>query len=393
MKKIGLLSFPRYYNYGTFLQLYALETTIEKLGFSCEVIDYDRDNTNGAIHNATDSSFTGLIKKVLSVRQFSTLKSRISDRLFEKKKCKLTQGRTALYDRFLDKHFKLGSIRYTAFEELVKLPPQCEAFVVGSDQVWHPGGHYEDASYFLKFAPQQQRVAYAPSLGLSEIPGHARDWMKEQILDIPYLSIREKEGADEIKALTGRTAQVVLDPTLLLDIKTWNSISEEDSNITSKEYLLCYILESDNYIRETAKAIAKYLDLVIVALPVNKHDIMDSNPDIIKAYNTGPAEFVGLFKNAAFVCTDSFHGTVFSIIYNCPFFTFKRHNNPSQAALHSRMNTILGITGLRERVLYKGKDLPDNAMTVDFSYANQQIFKEKEKSLSFLSESLESASS
>ncbi|SQD78035.1 polysaccharide pyruvyl transferase family protein [Moritella yayanosii] len=392
MKKIGLLSFPRYYNYGTFLQLYAMETTIEKLGYACEIIDYDRDNNNESTKKPVDSSYLDLIKKMLSIRQLSTLKSRLDNRIFERKMRKLSQERTSLYDLFLSNHFKLGSVRYSQYKELEQTPPQCDAFVVGSDQVWHPLGHFKDPSYFLKFAPKDQRIAYAPSLGVSEIPEQARDWMKEQILDIPFLSVREMEGATEIKALTGRTAKVVLDPTLLLDIKEWDGISVV-SDVISKPYLLCYILESDSYIRELAQEIASSLNLTIVVLPVNKHDVMDTNPDVIKAYNTGPAEFVGLFKNASFVCTDSFHGTVFSIIYNCPFFTFKRHNNPTQAALHSRMNTILNITGLTDRVLYKGKDLPVNATTVDFSYANKQIAIEKEKSLLFLSESLNSASS
>jgi len=393
MKTVGILSFPRYYNYGTFLQLYALQTTIEKLEFTCEVIDYDRNETNKKDRkNLVESSYIDNIKKVLSIRNLSTLKSKINQRMFEKKRRKLTEGRTALYDQFLHKHFKLGSIHYSEYKELLESPPQCDVFVVGSDQVWNPLGHYKDESYFLKFTSPKQRVAYAPSLGLSTIPAYARDWMREQILEIPFLSVREQEGAVEIKALTGRKAQVVLDPTLLLSTKVWDAISK-DSGVTSKPYLLCYILESDSYMREKAQEIANALNLVIVVLPVNKHDIMDPSQDIIKAYNVGPAEFVGLFKNAAFVCTDSFHGTVFSIIYNCPFFTFKRHNNPSQAALHSRINTILGITGLRDRVLYKGKDLPSNATTVDFAYANQQIAKEKEKSLLYLSESLETASS
>jgi len=392
MKKIGLLSFPRYYNYGTFLQLYAMETTIEKLGYACEIIDYDRDNNNETTKKPVDSSYFDLIKKMLSIRKLSSLKSRLDNRIFEKKMRKLTQVRTSLYDSFLSNHFKLGSVRYSQYNELQQTPPQCDAFVVGSDQVWHPLGHFKDPSYFLKFAPENQRIAYAPSLGVSEIPEQARDWMKEQILDIPFLSVREMEGAAEIKALTGRTAEVVLDPTLLLDIKEWDDISVV-SDVITKPYLLCYILESDSYIRELAQEIAASLNLTIVVLPVNKRDVMDNNPDIVKAYNTGPAEFVGLFKNASFVCTDSFHGTVFSIIYNCPFFTFKRHNNPTQAALHSRMNTILSITGLTDRVLYKGKDLPVNATTVDFSYANKQIAIEKEKSLLFLTESLSSASS
>jgi hypothetical protein len=393
MTRIGILSFPRYFNYGTHLQLYALQKTVSKYGYKPEIIDYDPYNDSG-MKKSKPGSMTGVIRSTLSscVLQLSRTLDALAGKLLLAFGSEFPADRKDLFQCFLNTELELGSRTYFSSKQLDENPPECTAFIVGSDQVWHPVSHYKDSAYYLAFTEPSKRIAYAPSIGLSKIPESSKDWMREQINGIPHLSIREDIGASLVSELTGREAQVVLDPAYLLNADEWERFGVKHSDAT-RPYLLCYILESDRYIRDKAVAIAEMYDLELVMLPVHKFDIENKDQRFRRFHDVGPKEFVGLINNAAFVCTDSFHGTSFSIIFNRPFYTFKRYDNPSEAANYSRLESILKITGLQDRVMDKHRNVGQHDLEVDFSYANGQIEKLRQDSLSFLHSSIDAAAS
>jgi hypothetical protein len=391
MNRVGILSFPRYFNYGTYLQLYALQSTVAKLGYAPELIDYDPYNDSGTRKNAWGSGLLNLGRRIKSQLKQVTQKITATGLPFvSSERLRFQHQRKNAFQQFLEAHLKLGSKTYFSDAELMQAPPKCAAFIVGSDQVWHPIGHYKDSAYYLRFAEPLKRIAYAPSLGVSEIPEVVSDWMREQIGGITHLSVRELNGSELIKQLTGRDAQVVLDPAYLLDAQAWRQFASKQPR-PARPYLFCYFLESDGYMRDRAKALADRYQLELRLLPVHAIDFERDDERIDKLPGVGPTEFVDLISNAALVCTDSFHGTAFSIIFNRPFFTFRRYDNPVQSALHSRIESILAITGLEARIADKTTALSDAPLKVDFATANRGIARLRERSIGFLSSAIEQA--
>ena len=191
------------------------------------------------------------------------------------------------------------------------LSDRYDYFITGSDQVWNPDNLHGTSFFFLTFAEQYKRIAYAPSFGVSEIKPEFIEDYKEWISGMYKLSVREDDGAKIIKKLTGRESPVLVDPTLLLTKEKWLSIAKEASNKPKDKYLLTYFLGGipTQYKKEIKKT-AKENNLEII----NLGDIKEKD-----TYQTGPSEFIDYINNCSVMFTDSFHGTVFSILFEKPF--------------------------------------------------------------------------
>jgi hypothetical protein len=249
-------------------------------------------------------------------------------------------------------------------------------FITGSDQVWNPYYSLEHEKYFLQFAPKEKRIAYAPSFGVSEIPEDKKEIYKQWLNEIPHLSIRENEGAKIIKELTGKDAPVLVDPTLLLTKQEWLEISKEHENKPKSKYLLTYFLgDIPTKRKKLIKNIAKKYNLKIVRLA----DLKDK-----KTYTADPSEFIDYINSAEIFLTDSFHGTVFSILMGTPFYIFQRLGGKS---MYSRINTLLEMTHFKNRE-EKDINLNRNLLDIDFSHVEDILNKERKKSVDFLKNAL-----
>jgi len=172
MIRIGILSFPRYFNYGTHLQLYALQKTVAKYGYKPEIIDYDPYNDSG-MKKSKPGSMTGVIRTTLNscVLQLSRALGVLAGRLLPAFGGEPCIDRKGLFQQFLNNELELGSRTYFTSRELDEKPPECAAFIVGSDQVWHPISHYKDSAYYLAFTEPSKRIAYAPSDAIASNSG------------------------------------------------------------------------------------------------------------------------------------------------------------------------------------------------------------------------------
>lgn len=196
--------------------------------------------------------------------------------------------------------------------------------MVGSDQVWHNWHEQtdiapdDDLSYFyLEFMPHEKRIAYAPSFGFTEFPTEDKDEHIKGLNGMAALSCREKDGCELIKEETGREAEWVLDPTLLLEKGDWDKIANKPSYDVPNRFLLLYFLGNitEEYQAKIDEVAEKYqLKVINILSP-------ETYPDY---YQTAPDEFIYLVSHASFICTDSFHATVFSIIYGKNFISFRR---------------------------------------------------------------------
>jgi hypothetical protein len=270
-------------------------------------------------------------------------------------------------------NFKIFSNKYLnekRYKVDERLNEQFDFFIAGSDQIWNPCG---DLSFeFLNFADKHKKISFSPSFGISTIPLHYKKNYKKWLSDFAHLSVREQEGVNIIKELTGRDAELLVDPTMLLSQKQWMDISKKSVNNPGKKYLLTYILGKKQ--EKWDKKINNFSssnNLEIVRLA----DINDN-----KRFIEGPSEYIDYFKSADVIFTDSFHGTIYSILFNKPFVIYERYGG--FVSMSSRINTLLNKFNFKSRIAenINEKDI----FEIDFSHVEDILEKERKKSIEYL---------
>ena len=214
---------------------------------------------------------------------------------------------------------------------------------------------------------------------MSKLPENCKDNYKKWINGMEYLSVREQAGADIIKDLTGREAIVLLDPTLMLSKDEWMNIAKkpELNQDLNKKYILTYFLGNKSLeVENKINKIAKDNGLQII-------NLLDINDKYI--YSVDPSEFIWLINNCELMCTDSFHGAVFSLIMKRPFIVFERKSEG--ASINSRLETLLSKFDMECRL---DKNICNNGQVfnVDFENVDRIINNEKEKTFNYLKNAL-----
>ena len=338
---IGILS-VKTFNYGSLLQTYALQKYITKLGYENEIINYIKTNkVNQALRLLYLPLFMDTIRQSL-VKLFKTKRHPHASALIK--------NRNEAFAKFLEEYI-YQSKAYYGRKSLINGVKKYTEILLGSDQIWHPfnyGAHFFDMS----FVPDGiKKVAYAPSFGVSTIPNYQKKGMSRSICRIDSLSVREYSGRKLIKELCGRDATIVSDPTMLLTKEDWAEIMTE--RLIPDNYIFCYFIGDNKYHREFAYNLSKKTGLMIVNLPhIYCYQNVDDGFGDYQPRNVGPREFISLIANATYVCTDSFHGSVFSIMCEKEFFTFERFSNNKMSA-NSRLNTLFEKVGVTGRLLSK----------------------------------------
>ena len=384
MKKIGLVSCYFKNNFGSQLQAYATQKILQDYGYDVETIDIskNKDFSNGKKKYYISQMFNFNFIKT----KFGMVKMKI-DKKINKELGKNIRIRNKKFEEF-KKNYKLTP-PYEGYGKLREISKEYEAVVVGSDQLWLPVNVVADYYTLNWVAESVKKVSYSTSFGVSVVPEKYKGKYKEFLNRIDCLSTREDAGQNIIKELTNRNAQVVCDPTLLFDAKEWMDIQNEKP-IYEEKYILCYFLGNSIEYRKFAEKLKEKTGYKIVSLNHCDEYVKYSDKFADEApYDIGPGEFLNLIRNAEYVCTDSFHGTVFSLINNKKFFCFRRHNKKSKNSTNSRLESLLGIVNLKERLL-DGNELIDNVLKlqIDYSIVNEKIDKFRKDSKAFLELSL-----
>lgn len=359
--KIGIMTWFRYYNYGTVLQAYALQEKIKNYGYHPYLIDYMPRGTNIEIDSAK-TFFTSAYEKLLN-KKYSANHNE--------------------FDSFVDKYIDKTEPCNT-YAELKDISNEYSAFICGSDQIWSPDNF--DANYFLPFASEDKIISYAPSIGKDKITNELKsEKMCNLISRFKYLSVREEKGKDIIKKLCNLDAQVVVDPTLLLNKKEWSKLvdKELEKKVSNKKYILCYFLGPSNQYYKDIVSCAKKKNYSIINIPTLYNQKLNSFKSNIEI---GPIEFLTLLKNASLVMTDSFHGTIFSINFNVNFYTYKRFKDTDERSQNSRIIDILNKLNLSNRII-KHYDYKKD-YSIDYDSVNLDVEKCRNDSALFLFQSL-----
>ncbi len=337
MKKVGLVT-CFLGNYGACLQAFALQEQIKKLGCECKILPYI--GPDGYLRD----DLTMISKMRLRVLARDILSIGKKDRPYDWRKSHLS------FYNFRKKHLDFDQsipLCYHA-EELEAVADRYDAFVCGSDQIWNPTFYKcNNPVYFLRFAKDKKRIAYAPSIGLSQIPGAYREEFVAYIRDFDSVSVREQQGAQIVRDLCDRDAHVVLDPTLLAGPDFWNATLTPNYPLPFEKYIFSYIFSDTEQSRNYLKQVQEQTGLPIVYLNIGKLTYEGLNA-YRKDY-ADPLDFLQLIKHAQFLVTDSFHGTAFSLLFNKDLYVFKREHTGEKIDMLSRLESILSYAGLQDR--------------------------------------------
>lgn len=376
-KKIWIITRRAGYNFGSSLQAYAIQNVIFKLGYSCEIIDYDEYKLRWKLRPFFHD-FKYIILRVfypLSCFLFSSEYVKLKSRNIQRKK----------FDVFDQDNFRLTKKRYYSSSSIAKDIDGCYAVICGSDQIWSP--LLFDRTMFLDFVKDKniRKISYAPSFGVSQLCDRFQIY-KELLADFDSLSVRESSGAEIIYKLIGNNAEVVLDPTLLIEEYKWDELINQ-SKIIKGPYVLCYFLGNEfiprNFIIELANN--NSMKIVCVSMYYNRINISDNE---IKLEDIDPSEFLNLIKYSSFVCTDSYHGSIFSIIYKKQFYCFERFNSSDIRNQNTRIHTLLFNHSISTQLMKCDEKYRIDLPVVKYDKVYEMLNKNKLKSLDFIRNSL-----
>lgn len=373
--KVGIVTLYRGYNYGTSLQAYALKKYIAELGYDAQIV-WTNENTEGGRDIR--------VGKIFRIIRRSVIRPALFKSTFWGYKHSLTaEIPKSIKEKFLDFTKQELQVKGMNIKELKKFAADNEtaAVVCGSDQIWSAAGANVEPLYFLRFVPEKKRVAYAPSFGSGTVPSYNRKLIQKYLKEFAHISVREDQGANIVKELTGRDVAVVLDPTLL---QKWDE--EKKRVIEEKDYIVAYFLNEPSELAiQSLKKVSKELGYPILAFPY-RYSSYNDIPEM-KYPDIGPNEFVSVIKNAKCVYTDSFHGTAFSINLHVPFWTFSR-NYAGVAEQSSRITSLLKMVHMESQYLSEqcsNVGIPK----LCFEFSENQLEKQRKLSREYLVKSFE----
>jgi len=365
--KIGIFTTHFAINYGAVLQAYALRKSIEKLGHQCEIIHYH------PLNKVDGRKF---------VYNFKTIKSSLySVLLFINLKFKNNKKKKNIkFDLFLHQKCSLSKETYNSFSELKSNLPFYDCLICGSDQIWNLN-LFNEPAFFLRFEdkyPKTKYIAYAPSIAEKMTTKQLKE-IAENIQHFTSLSMREKQSANQLSEYLNKPISHVLDPVFLLSKEEWQ-IVEEPLDIPAP-YILIYALSSGSNFTKVISSVRKELKYKVVNINLNPIDKFWSDYSLT---SLSPGNFVWLFRHAEFICTSSFHGTVFSIVFEKQFFTVPA----SRRGI--RIENILIQLSLEHRLITNNDSLrkPSDFQNIDYGVVSKQLEKLRNNSFSYLKESI-----
>lgn len=367
MKRVSLITILDNTNYGTYLQALALALSIKKMGYDIEIIDYIR-------------SFCTFKCRLMSIKNPIKWFYNLIWGLPQWEKLRKKDH------NFIRRFVPLTSSTYYSCEEIKKKTPIADIYMTGSDQVWnsiHNRGI--EKSFFLEFVPKNcKRVSYAASIGVEQFSKEQQTSIVKLLQKYNKITVREKEASLLLASLGLNEIPVVLDPTLLLNKSEWINIAKQYPFQKSESFLLVYSVESEKQnllIEKYAVELSKKYGWKIYEINYGnfRHKLKFANKHFMQAT---PDMFLNLMLEADFVIVSSFHGTAFSINFNKQFLTI------SPERFNSRVENILTICGLKDRLVLDDSKDADDWEPIEYSKVNSILGEERRISKCYLTDML-----
>lgn len=372
MKKVGLITYHASHNMGSMLQTYAMQYILrERFELEVEIINFSNKKQQELYSLINkERSYKGFIKNVAIFILYPMFKRRFID-----------------FESFIKDYFNLTPEAFERTEELTCIENRYDYLICGSDQIWNVSCTDYDDAYFLSFAGNVKKIAYAPSFGGKNIMDNKSSLNKyrDYLNDFDRLSVREKNGKKWVEELTGKNVEIVADPTILLDCNVWENIVGERE--FEGDYIFFYGVPFSAKTYDIVREIGRELNMPVVMLDI-KSWVYRCN--FFKGFklskHSSPKDYLSLIKNSKMVITTSFHGTIFSSIFKKDFWTvtFKETNIEDD-----RINTLLEQLDLQDRKIFIEDHQKYNLNErVDYSGYEKNINELSAKSLKYLEGSL-----
>lgn len=326
MKRIGIITFLHNDNYGSTLQAWALQKAVKELGYQAEHIDYRPSQAEKLLNLLRSGNSPKLLLEGLQKRAVKAGNAG-------------ARSKSASFAPFYSQQMSLSPV-CTTHAALKRQAAQYDLLLSGSDQIWSPV--WLNPAYFLDFAGRKPRVAYAASLGVTQMPGKRKARrMAGLIRSYSSVSVREREGAQLLEPLLGRPVDVMPDPVCLQTRETWQALAEHHRQ--QEPYLLCYFIGDDPSYWERVERCASETGLQVRVIPVTEQAYRQPYQ---LADGLSPQAWLGWLDEAAYICTDSFHCAVFASILQRPFTVFRRYREDDPESKNSRIDNLMRELGL-----------------------------------------------
>lgn len=354
--KINILTFQASKNYGAVLQAFATAFYLKNVKhLNVTILNY-RPNyrkTKGTLRNKTNS----FVMRIIQIPQR-----------------KATKERVYKVEQFSFEHMPISEKVYNSIEDFKNLDG--DVILSGSDQLWNPllTGGTLDRVFFCDFddSVTKRRYSYASSIGQKSIRAQDEEQIRKYLKNFIKISVREYHSLSELKKYYDGNITHVLDPTLLLEQNVYDDLSVDPQY--DRPYLLIYQNSHNEEVLKIAKKIAKEKNLEIVEIGYCRHFPPKFHKQVITA---GPKEFLGWYKNADYVVTNSYHGTVFSILFKKNFYSIPLKGR------ETRVLSLLEVLGLENRILYTAEQLCE-VTSIDYSDPLKLLEREKRESYEYL---------
>ncbi len=355
MKKIGIVTIVGDNNYGNKLQNYAVEKFLKK------ITDYQVETIrNIAPLNNEKRNFTDYLKAIKWILKYRVLE-------------KFTK-RYQYFNNF-NKYINYNKYYFT-FSRRKQEKFYYDYLIIGSDQVWNPNYRFKDFDLGMFGNKNSKKISFAASMSVEKWPSNIdKKKLLNSLENFTGISVREEKAKELLQELgLKKNVEVLIDPTMLLTAKEWDEVSEKPKQLKCSKYILNYFLG------ELSESRKKEIDRIAQENDCEVINILDKKSPF---YNTGPSEFLYLEKNAFLICTDSFHSSVFAILYNRPFIIFDRERK-NVTNMNSRFDTLLSKFKIKNRK-FNGKITKEN-LNHDYTEAYKILETERQKSMNFLQE-------
>lgn len=338
------------------MQAFAMKTILQDLGKNPKILNYRGENYT--IIDAIKTKIKSLLNNLRGINKYYP------------------------FVEFQDKYLNQTKVLWNR-KDLNKYASRYEAIVCGSDQIWAP--NVFNSIYMLDFLTDHsvKKISYAASVGLLEIPEELVEVYKRLLTDFDSISVREKSGSDLLEKRTQIKSEVVLDPTLMLDTDKYNHIEKKPRIHIPEKYIFCYFLNEENNYQDAVRVLNQGGYTVIGISRDIKNKSWMSFID-----NIGPSEFVWLIHNAEKVITDSYHGTIFSILYEKDFYTFERFKIDDIENQNSRIFQLKSYFLLDKRIV-KADDVENDVKPIDYKVIYEKLEELRKNSKKFLEKSLD----
>ena len=333
--KIGILTYHKSFNNGSFLQAYALSNVVSNMGYDVEIVDYIPQKFN-EIYSLFSSNSMGFLKKLI----YYIKKILVADIYLSTKRNFL-----GLQNKCLN----LSKEKYFYDSNFEQLNKEYDVLIVGSDQIWNLVCSDCDDIYFLPIKHLNKKVSYAPSLNdIKKLPEKYIDL----ISDFDSVSVREQSGKATLNDCLLKDVFVAIDPTLLIDIQYYEKFDLKD--IVKKDYIFLYTIKYSEDVISVSKALSEKYNLCVYTMinDIRVHYVLEMKKNKIRYRKScnDPVAFLRYIKNASYVLTDSFHGTAFSVIFEKEFWAVNIKKDGKYYD-DERISTLLEKLNLKDRFI------------------------------------------